>query len=116
MKLSDDEARELDRLERTLRADDPGLDRRLRGMRQGGMASLHGVLALFTLMGVGVVLATIGDLSHATGWMVFGALLSVVAPVSAVVWWARRYYCRYCAGKWPAPDRSCPRCARPTPA
>jgi hypothetical protein len=45
-----------------------------------------------------------------------GAGLTVAAPSLALVWWVRRYYCRYCAGRWPTPDRTCPRCERPVPA
>jgi hypothetical protein len=45
-----------------------------------------------------------------------GAGLTVAAPSLTLVWWTCRYYCRYCAGRWPAPDRTCPRCERPVPA
>jgi Protein of unknown function (DUF3040) len=116
VKLSDDERRELDRLERALRADDPGLDRRLGRIRHGGAGSLHGVLALIGGVLLGVVLVTLGDLLGIAACLVAGLILTATVPALAVVWWGRRYYCRYCAGKWPAPGRSCPRCARPIPA
>jgi hypothetical protein len=116
VKLSDDEERKLGALEGALRADDPGLDRRLARMRPGGVASLHAVLALSAGVTLGVALVTVGDLLGILGCLVAGLILTATIPALAVVWWVRRYYCRYCAGTWPAPDRCCPRCARPTPA
>jgi Flp pilus assembly protein TadB len=116
VKLSDDEERELGRLERALRAEDPGLDRRLAQMRPGGLGSLHAVLALSAGVALGAALVTVGDLLGGTACLVAGLILIATVPALAVLWWARRYYCRCCAGKWPAPARSCPRCARPTPA
>jgi hypothetical protein len=116
VKLSDDEERELGRLERALRAEDPGLDRRLAQMWPGGLASLHAVLALSAGVALGAALVTVGDLLGGTACLVAGLILIATVPALAVLWWARRYYCRYCAGKWPTPARSCPRCARPTPA
>ncbi|MEU4673062.1 DUF3040 domain-containing protein [Amycolatopsis sp. NPDC023774] len=111
--LSDDEVRELGRLEDALQADDPGLDRRLARMRRGGLASLHVVLALSAVVAVAVALVAVGDLVGVTACLIAGLLLIGTVPALGVVWWARRYYCRYCAGKWPAPALSCPRCARP---
>ena len=106
MTLSDDERRELDRLEQALRAQDPGLDRRLARMLHGGLATLHGVLALTGGVALGVVLLTLGELLGIAACLVAGLTLIATVPVLAVVWWGRRYYCRYCAGKWPAPARS----------
>ncbi|QRP50343.1 DUF3040 domain-containing protein [Amycolatopsis sp. FDAARGOS 1241] len=114
--LSDDEVQELGRLERALRAEDPGLDRRLARMRRGGPASLHVVLALSAVVAAAVALVAVGDLLGVTACLVAGLLLTATVPALGVAWWARRYYCRYCAGKWPAPADSCPRCARPTAA
>lgn len=116
MKLSDDEERKLGRLERALQAEDPGLDRRLARMQPGGPTSLLAVLALSAGVALAVVLVALGDLLAITACLVAGLILTATVPTLAVVWWARRYYCRYCAGKWPAPARSCPRCARPLPA
>lgn len=116
MKLSDDEARKLGELERVLRADDPLLDRRLSRMRPGGLAWLRAVLVVAAGVALGVALVAVGDLFGILACLVAGLVLTATVPALAVVWWVRRYYCRYCAGKWPAPDRSCPRCARPTPA
>ncbi|WP_236794416.1 DUF3040 domain-containing protein [Amycolatopsis sp. GM8] len=113
MKLSDDEERKLAGLERALSAADPVLDRRLSGMRQAGPASLHVVLALTAAVAVGVSLVAFGDLRGMTACLIAGLVLTAVLPVVAIVWWARRYYCRYCAGKWPALGSDCPRCERP---
>jgi len=116
VKLSDDEQRALARLEHALREADPGLDRLLSGMRRRGLASWHAMLALFAVVATGVSLVTVGDLRGIMVCLVIGLVLTATAPAAAVVWWAHRYYCRYCAGKWPAPGSNCPRCARPTPA
>ncbi|HZX03958.1 DUF3040 domain-containing protein [Kribbella sp.] len=115
MKLSDDEQQKLVVLERALRAEDPKLDHRLAGMRQGGVASLHVVLGLSFGVVLGVMFVALGDLLAVPALLVAGLVLTVSVPTLAVVWWARRYYCRYCAGKWAAPASWCPRCARPTP-
>lgn len=115
MKLSDDEKAKLAVLEHALRTEDPGLDRRLTRMRQGGVASLHAVLVLIFGVVLGIALVTLGNLLAVPGVLVAGLVLTVTVPALAVVWWARRYYCRYCAGTWPAPASWCSRCARPTP-
>ncbi|MDQ0381386.1 DUF3040 domain-containing protein [Amycolatopsis thermophila] len=116
MKLSDDEERALRELERALQAADPELDRRLARMRPGGPPSFLAVLLLSAGVALAVVLVALGDLLAVPACLGAGLLLTATVPTLAVVWWARRYYCRYCAGKWPAPARECPRCARPTPA
>ena len=113
VKLSDGEERELARLERVLRAADPALDRRLSGMRRGGPASLHVVLVLGAMVAVGVSLVAVGDLRGIGVCLIAGLVLTAIVPAAAIVWWAGRYYCRYCAGKWPAPASTCPRCDRP---
>ncbi|GAA1581548.1 hypothetical protein GCM10009804_42720 [Kribbella hippodromi] len=115
MKLSDDEQQKLGALERALRAEDPKLDHRLARMRPGGPTSLNAVLVLSVLVALGVVLAALGDLFAVPAVLAAGLILTATVPALAVIWWARRYYCRYCAGKWPAPAQMCPRCARPTP-
>ncbi|NIH83901.1 DUF3040 domain-containing protein [Amycolatopsis granulosa] len=116
MKLSDDEERKLRELERALQAEDPGLDRRLARLQPDGPPAVLAVLVLAAGVALAVVLVTLGDLLAVPACLVAGLILTGTVPALAVVWWARRYYCRYCAGKWPAPARSCPRCARPTPA
>ena len=103
VKLSDDEARALEGLEGALRAEEPRLHARLRDMRPGGLTAWQVVLGLVS-----------GDALRVLRWI--GAGLTVAAPSLALVWWVRRYYCRYCAGRWPAPDRTCPRYERPVPA
>ncbi|HEY3512024.1 DUF3040 domain-containing protein [Kribbella sp. NPDC051137] len=115
MKLSDDEKAKLAALEHALRTEDPRLDHRLSRMRLGGVASLHAVLVLCFGVVLGIVLVTLGDLLAVPGLLVAGLVLTATVPTLAVVWWARRYYCRYCAGKAPSPARWCARCARPTP-
>ena len=114
MKLSDDEARALDELERALRAEEPRLHTRLRDMRPGRLTAWQVVLGLVSGVGLGLGLATAGAALPVLLWI--GAGLIVAAPSLGLVWWVRRYYCRYCAGRWPAPDRTCPRCERPLPA
>ncbi|MGZ0151275.1 DUF3040 domain-containing protein [Kribbella sp. WER1] len=115
MKLSDDEQRKLGALERALRSEDPGLDHRLARMRLGGVASLHAVLVLAFGVMIGVALVALGDQLAVPALLAAGLVLTVTVPVVSVVWWARRYYCRYCAGTSPAPANWCARCARPTP-
>ncbi|HET6500401.1 MAG TPA: DUF3040 domain-containing protein [Amycolatopsis sp.] len=113
MKLNDEEARRLTELERALRESDPRLDRRLSRMRGDGFSSMRVILVLLAGIALGVALVAVGDLLKVPVCLVAGIILTATAPALAVVWWARRYYCRYCAGKWPAPSGSCPRCARP---
>ena len=116
MKLSDDEAHALERLERALRVEEPRLHARLRDMRPGGLKAWQVVLGLVSGVGLGLGLATGGTVAALPVLLWIGAGLTVAAPSLALVWWVRRYYCRYCAGRWPVPDRTCPRCERPVPA
>jgi len=116
VKLSDDEARALEGLERALRAEEPRLHARLRDMGPGGLTAWQVVLGLVSGVGLGLGLATAGTVAALPVLLWIGAGLTVAAPSLALVWWVRRYYCRYCAGRWPAPDRTCPRCERPVPA
>ncbi|HUO38377.1 MAG TPA: DUF3040 domain-containing protein [Mycobacterium sp.] len=110
-KLSDDEAHALEGLERALRTEEPWLHARLRDMRPGALSAWQVVLGLVSLLGLG--LATAGTVRCCRG---SAPGLMVAAPSLALVWWTRRYYCRYCADRWPTPDRSCLRCERPVPA
>lgn len=112
MKLSDDEERRLAELERSLARSDPGLERSLSRMR-GGRVRVRWILAMAAGIVLGVSLAVVGDLLAITACVVPGIVLTAAVPALAVVCWARRYYCRYCAGKWPAPAGACPRCERP---
>jgi len=116
VKLSDDEARALEGLERALGAEEPRLHARLRDMRPGGLTVWQVVLGLVSGVGLGLGLATAATVAALPVLLWIGAGLTVVAPSLGLVWWTRRYYCRYCAGRWPAPDRTCPRCERPVPA
>ncbi|MGW7680861.1 DUF3040 domain-containing protein [Kribbella sp. NPDC054772] len=115
MKLSDDEQQKLGVLERALKAEDPRLDQRLTQMQLGGPASLSAVLTLSFAVMLGVLLVTLGDLYAIPGCFVTGLVLTAAVPALTVIWWARRYYCRYCAGKSPTPANWCTRCARSTP-
>lgn len=115
MKLSDDEERRLAELERALAGSDPRLERSLSRMR-AGWVRLRWVLAMAAGIALGVSLAVVGDLLAITACLVAGVVLTAAVPALAVIWWARRYYCRYCAGKWPAPSGACPRCERPVTA
>lgn len=87
-------------------------------MRPGGLTAWQVVLGLVSGVGLGLGLATAGTVTVTALpvllWI--GAGLTVAAPSLALVWWARRYYWRYCAGRLPAPDRTFPRCERPVPA
>ena len=112
MKLSDDEARALEGLERALRVEEPRLHARLRDMRPGGLKAWQVVLGLVSGVGLGLGLATGGTVAALPVLLWIGAGLTVAAPSLALVWWVRRHYCRYCAGRWPVPDRTCPRCER----
>jgi hypothetical protein len=116
VKLSDDEAHALEGLERALRVEEPGLHGRLRDMRPGVLTAWQVVLGLVSGGGLGLGLAMAGTVAALPVLLWIGAGLTVAAPSLALVWWVRRYYCRYCAGRWPAPDRTCPRCERPVPA
>ena len=58
MKLSDDEARALEGLERALRTEEPRLHARLRDMRPGGLTAWQVVLGLVSGIGLGLGLAT----------------------------------------------------------
>ena len=116
MKLSDDEARALEGLERALGAEEPRLHARLRDMRPGGLTVWQVVLGLVSGVGLGLGLATAATVAALPVLLWIGAGLTVVAPSLGLVWWTRRYYCRYCAGRWPAPDRTCPRWERRVPA
>jgi len=116
VKLSDDEARALEGLERALRVEEPRLHARLRDMRPGGLKAWQVVLGLVSGVGLGLGLATGGTVAALPVLLWIGAGLTVAAPSLALVWWVRRHYCRYCAGRWPVPDRTCPRCERPVRA
>jgi len=116
VKLSDDEARALQGLERALRVEEPRLHARLRDMRPGGLKAWQVVLGLVSGVGLGLGLATGGTVAALPVLLWIGAGLTVAAPSLALVWWVRRHYCRYCAGRWPVPDRTCPRCERPVRA
>ena len=83
-------------------------------MRPGGLTAWQVVLGLVSGVGLGLGVATAGTALPVLLWI--GAGLTVAAPSLALVWWVRRDCCRYCAGRWPAPDRTCPRCERPVPA
>jgi polyferredoxin len=112
VKLSDDEARRLAELERMLRQSDPRFVRRLARLRVHWLTSPRGLLVLGAATVLGVALVAVGDLLGIIACLIAGIVLIATVPGLAVIGWARRYYCRYCAGKWPAPAGSCPRCER----
>jgi len=85
-------------------------------MRPGGLKAWQVVLGLVSGVGLGLGLATGGTVAALPVLLWIGAGLTVAAPSLALVWWVRRHYCRYCAGRWPVPDRTCPRCERPVRA
>lgn len=76
-------------------------------MRPGGLTAWQVVFGLVSGVGLGLALPVL---------LWIGAGLTGAAPSLALVWWARRYYWRYCAGRLPALDRTFPRCERPVPA
>lgn len=116
MKLNDDETRRLAALAHLLGTEDPRLARRLSRMRLHRLSLAQTVFLLVIATALGVVLVAVGDLAASLPCLVAGIVLTVTMPALAVIWWARRHYCRYCAGKWPTPSGSCPRCERPVTA
>ncbi|MEU6645602.1 DUF3040 domain-containing protein [Saccharomonospora sp. NPDC046836] len=111
MPLSEKEQHALDALERTLRTENPRLDRWLRRMRSPeDTTSVVLTLGILAAIVLGVALLIVGTRLGEAGWIAAGVIVTALVPAGAILWASKRYYHPRCHHLVRVSVEDCPRC------